>query len=251
MKLFGLFNKKKEEDKGSNPYRTVAPEVTSMLEGIIGTEEKPVKVENTKLSDGTMYTGEAILCTNGFYQPNGFGKRVVSKDLELTGNWKDGRVNGVCYMNMHRAMVTGHFIDSRPDGWCLSIEGGRGFVFGVFKKDDCVCSLAEAVAWMIKIMDMGLKINSRNKQILVGQIGITKAKGFLFSNNGDVFVGVGDADLHLSGYFFKFTADGFIQIGRFEQGTLVEPLAPEEVIRANGASPSLLTHKVDTSKKYF
>ena len=250
MKLFGLFNKKKEE-KGTDPHRTVAPEVASMLEGIIGTDEKPVKVENTKLADGTMYTGEAILCTDGFYQPNGFGKRIVSKDLELTGNWKGGRVNGVCYMNMHQAMVTGHFVDSRPDGWCLSIEGGRGFVFGVFKKDDCVCSLGEAVAWMIKSMSMGLNINSRKKQIFVGQTAITKAKCFLFSNNGDVFVGVGDADFNKTGYFFKFTEDGFIQIGRFEQGTLVEPLAPEEVLRANGISPNLLSKKVDTSKKYF
>lgn len=251
MKLFGLFNKKKENNNDTNPSRTVSPEVASLFEGIIGTEERPVKVENTKLSDGTIYTGEAILCTNGFYQPNGFGKRIVSKDLELTGNWKDGRVNGVCYMNMHQAMVTGHFIDSRPDGWCLSIEGGRGFVFGVFKKDDCVCSLGEAVSWMIRSMSMGLNINSRKKQIFVGQTSITKAKGFLFSNNGDVFVGVGDAEFNKTGYFFKFTKDGFIQIGRFDQGNLVESLMPEAVLAANGVSTSLMTTKVDTSKKYF
>ena len=104
---------------------------------------------------------------------------------------------------------------------------------------------------MIKSMSMGLNINSRKKQIFVGQTAITKAKGFLFSNNGDVFVGVGDADFNKTGYFFKFTEDGFIQIGRFEQGTLVEPLAPEEVLRANGISPNLLSKKVDTSKKYF
>jgi hypothetical protein len=251
MKLFGLFNKNKDAEKDLSSYRSIDPEVASFLEGIIGTQEKPAKIENQKLADGTVYTGDAILCTDGFYLPNGFGKKVVSKDLELTGSWIDGNINGVCYMNMHQAMITGHFINSRPNGWCLSIEGGRGFVFGVFKKEDCVCSLGEAVAWMIRSMKFGLRINSNKKQIFVGEITNNQAKGFLFSNNGDVYVGTNNSHLDKTGYFFKFSENGYIQIGRFEQGVLVESLSPATVIKANGVSPNLLTTSIDTKKKYF
>ena len=225
--------------------------VLSTLEEIIGTEEKPAKVEKKKLADGSIYTGEAILCKNGFYLPNGWGKKYVSKDLELTGSWRDGNMNGVCYMNLHHSMVTGHFVDSRPDGWCLSIEGGRGFVFGVFKIDDCVDSLGEAVTWMIRSVDAGLKTSSVKKQILVGQIVDNKPMGFHFMNNGDVYVGTDNSRLEKTGYFFKFTHDGYIQIGRFEKGNLIERMDAKDVVKANGVSPSLLTVNIDTNKKYF
>lgn len=227
--------------------------VLSTLEEIIGTEEKPAKVEKKKLADGSIYTGEAILCKNGFYLPNGWGKKYVSKDLELTGSWRDGNMNGVCYMNLHHSMVTGHFVDSRPDGWCLSIEGGRGFVFGVFKIDDCVNSLGEAVTWMIRSVDLGLKTFSVKKQILVGQVQIAnnKAMGFHFMNNGDVYVGIDNIMLDKTGYFFKFSHDGYIQIGRFEKGNLIERMDAKDVVKANGVSPSLLTVNVDTNKNYF
>lgn len=234
-----------------SPMAEAHKKVMTVLEEVIGNEEKPSKVEKQKLADGSIYTGEAILCSNGFYLPNGFGKKYVSNELEITANWKDGNMNGVCYMNMHHSMVTGHFIDSRPNGWCLSIEGGRGFVFGVFKKDDCVYSLGDAVTWMIRSVDAGLKVSSKMKQILVGEVKNNQAKGFHFMNNGDLFVGADNPRLDKSGFFFKFTHDGYIQIGLFEKGNLVEEMDPKEVLSYNGISPNLLTVKIDTKKKYF
>lgn len=237
-----------EEQRSQNEAHKNA---MSLLEEIIGTEDKPAKVEKQKLADGSIYTGEAILCKDGSYLPYGWGKKYVSKDLELTGSWRDGNINGVCYMNMHHSMVTGHFVNSRPDGWCLSIEGGRGFVFGVFKIDDCVNSLGEAVTWMIRSVDAGLKTSSIKKQILVGQIANNQAIGFHFMNNGDVYVGTDNSRLEKTGYFFKFTNDGYIQIGKFENGNLIEHMTAKDVVKANGVSPSLLTVDIDTSKKYF
>jgi hypothetical protein len=225
--------------------------VLSLLERIIGSDEKPAKVEKKKLADGSIYSGEARLCHDGFYIPYGWGQKYVSKDLELTGFWRDGNLNGVCYINMHHSMVTGHFVDSTPDGWCLSIESGRGFVFGVFKADDCVYSLGEAVSWMMKSINLGLKMSSVKKQILVGQITNSHATGFHFMNNGDVYVGTDDYRLEKNGYFFKFTHDGYIQIGKFEKGNLIEPMTAKDVVKANGVLPSLLTVNVDTNKKYF
>ena len=104
----GLFHfyKKKRNLKSTDAYK----EMEALLTPIIGTEEKPAKVENQKLRDGSTYTGEAILCTDGFYLPNGYGKKIISKEVEMTGHWVDGNANGVCYVNMHHSMVTGQFI---------------------------------------------------------------------------------------------------------------------------------------------
>lgn len=256
MGLFDFLNKKKKEhehQKQQNMHQETDPhqDLMAMLEDIIGSDDKPVKIDKQKIADGSIYTGEAVLCKDGTYMPNGFGKKFVSKDLELTGFWRNGNINGVCYMNMHHSMLTGHFIDSRPDGWCLSIEGGRGFVFGVFKIDDCTCSLGEAVTWMIRSINPSIKTSSLKKQILVGQIVNNQAMGFHFMNNGDLYVGTDNSRLEKTGYFFKFTHDGHIQIGRFEFGKLVEEMAAKEVVKANGVSPSLLTTDINTNKKYF
>ncbi len=219
------------------------------LEEIFGFNPNCVKVEKEKLGDGSIYTGEAKII-NANYLPNGFGKKYISKEVEITGFWRDGEMNGVCYINMHHSMVTGHFVNNRPDGWCFSVDE-RGYVFGVFKIDDCVCSLGDAVTWMVRNTDGGLKISSTKKQILIGEIENNKAKGFHFMNNGDLYVGTDNSKLDKTGYFFKFTNDGHIQTGYFEYGNLIKRLSPKDVVEANGISSSLLTVNIDTNKKYF
>ena len=246
MGLFEVF-KKKEKGESTPEFK----EMETLLSEIIGTQEKPAKVENKKLRDGSTYTGEAILCTDGFYLPNGYGKKIISKEVEMTGHWVDGNANGVCYVNMHHSMVTGHFKNSRPDGWCLSVEGGRGFVFGVFKVDDCVCSLGDSVTWMMRGVNMGLRTSFKLGLILVGEIKNNTACGFHFMNNGDVYVGTDGIKMDKTGFFFKFSKDGYVQIGRFESGLLVEELNPHAVVLANGMDSSLLPANTDTKKKYF
>ena len=187
---------------------------------------------------------------NGFYLPHGYGKKYISPELEMTAHWVNGNANGMCYVNMHNAMVTGHFVNSRPEGWCLSIESGRGFVFGVFHNDDCVLSLGESVLWLLRSMDLGLKTSYKKGQILVGELINNQARGFHFMNNGDLYVGIDDSTLSKTGFFFKFTKDGYIQIGEFKNGVLVEELPGDEVVFANLGDPDLYK-PLDTNKKYF
>ena len=224
--------------------------ILELLNNVIGTEEKPAQVEKQKLQDGSIYTGQAILLQNGFYLPNGYGKKYISPQMEMTAHWVNGNADGMCYLNMHNAMVTGHFSKGHPEGWCLSVEGGVGFVFGVFHNDDCVLSLGESVVWLIRTMDMGLKTSYKRGQILVGEIMNNQARGFHFMNNGDLYVGTDDSKLSKTGFFFKFTKDGFIQIGEFKNGVLIEELPGEEVVFANGGNTSLYK-PLDTNKKYF
>ena len=86
---------------------------------------------------------------------------------------------------------------------------------------------------------------------LVGEIKNNTACGFHFMNNGDVYVGTDGIKMDKTGFFFKFTKDGYIQIGRFESGLLVEELNPHTVVLANGMDSSLLPENIDTKKKYF
>ena len=233
------------------PYNPIAHKsVMETIESIVGTDEKPAKVEKQILADGSTYTGEARLGIDGKYIPMGFGKKILNKEVEMTGNWVDGYVNGVCYMNMHFAMITGHFVNNHPDGWCLSVDK-NGYVFGVFKDDDCCCSLGEAVLWMMRNIGMNIKMSSTKKMILLGdKVGDT-IKGFQFLNNGDIYVGVASNHSTLTGYFFKFSHDGYIQTGLFEEGVLVENLDPKKVVEANGMDSSLLKVKINPNKKYF
>lgn len=168
----------------------------------------------------------------------------------MTAHWVNGNANGMCYLNLHHVMVTGHFVDNHPEGWCLSVEGGKGFVFGVFHNDDCVTSLGESVVWLIRTMDMGLKTSYKKGQILVGEVINNQARGFHFMNNGDLYVGTDDAALSKTGFFFKFTKDGYIQIGEFKNGVLVEELPGEEVVFANGGNTAQYK-PLNTKKKYF
>ena len=234
-----------------NHKNTQEADAIALLEKIIGTPEKPAKVENKKLQDGAVYTGEAVLLQNGCFLPHGYGKKIISKEVEMTGHWVNGVANGMCYLNMHFAMVTGHFVNNQPDGWCLSIEGGRGFVFGVFKKDDCVIPLGESVIWMMRVIDFNLRTSYKTGQIIVGEIRNNKAKGFFFMNNGDAYVGTDtDSALAKTGLFFKFTHDGYVQIGRFEKGVLKENVSAERVIRDNFADINLYK-QLNLNKKYF
>ncbi len=231
-------------------YGSTSDPVRDLLERVCGSDEKPAQVEKQKLQDGSIYTGQALLLQNGYYLPHGYGKKYISPQAEMTAHWVNGNANGMCYLNLHHAMVTGHFVDNHPEGWCLSVEGGKGFVFGVFHNDDCVTSLGESVVWLIRTMDMGLKTSYKKGQILVGEVINNQARGFHFMNNGDLYVGTDDAALSKTGFFFKFTKDGYIQIGEFKNGVLVEELPGEEVVFANGGNTAQYK-PLNTKKKYF
>lgn len=254
MGLFDLFK------KGKNDLGKQEQVEGNLLENTAGSNGKLIIIKQQKLADGSFYSGEATPCANGFYLPNGFGKKIVNEDLELTGCWKDGNINGVCYKNMHHSMITGHFIKNQPQGWCLSIGKGQGADFGVFKKEKCVRSLVETVSWMLKSIDYDIKFKPNKRMVFVGNImGLFEgdkdyiARGFHFMNNGEIYVGMDTSQFEQTGFFFKFTQDGHIQIGLFEHGALEMELEPKEVIQNcfHDYDPTWLSLTIDTNKKYF
>lgn len=240
-------------------------ELSKIIEQCIGSPENPIKVEKEKLKDGTTYTGEAVTLEDGSHLPYGWGKKTYVQDgneVILTGQFKDGNVNGVCYMNMHFAMVTGRFIDSRPYGWVVSLE--NGVLFGAFENGDYTHALSAQAMW---IQDeyrsyQGLPIGSFPKRgtIIFGQpykakdgVVLQKAIGMQFTNDGDVYVGTDERGLSKTGYFVKYKSDGYIEIGYYVNGTLIEPMSFQELLThyplANNAKNRAI--RFDTNKKYF
>lgn len=212
--------------------------------------KKQVDVEQQKLQDGSIYTGQAIMLEKDLYMPYGYGKRIFGPHMEMIGHWIDGKANGMCYLNLHDSMITGHFVENKPTGWCIKVEKGNRYVFGVFNNGKCIQSLNESVSWIIHSMNWDLKTSYKYEQILVGELIGNESRGFHFMNNGDLYIGIDESNLSKTGFFFKFTKDGFIEIGEFKNGTLVEKLPGEEVVDANFGNFHLYK-PLNAKKKYF
>lgn len=236
-----------------------------LLELSFGSAENPIKVDKERLKDESTYTGEAVTLEDGSILPYGWGKKTYvhdGREVILTGQFKDGDINGVCYMNMHFAMVTGRFINSRPYGWIVSLE--HGLLFGAFENGDVTHALSAQVLWIRdEYRDYkGLPIGTYPKRgtIIFGQpykvkdgVVLQKAIGMQFTNDGDVYVGTDEKGLSKTGYFVKYRSDGYIEIGYYINGELVTPMSFQELLThyplANNAKNRAIV--IDTNKKYF
>lgn len=219
-------------------------------------------VKNLKIDDYT-YTGYVKNLLLMGWTPEGFGKKRYGPELEMSGYFVGGLMNGCCYMNMHYAMITGHFKNNHPNGWCVSIEDG--YQFGVMMNDDFLVCLSEHMTWISKLTSNHhgslITLFWKENEILYGYTEkdengkIAKAKGILFTKNGDAYFGIDDNKLSKTGIFVKYGADGYIKIGRFENGTLVEPMTHSQVMDFYfGDRPirTLLPNIcIDINKKYF
>lgn len=234
----------------------------SLIERALGSPDHPIRVEKKTLKDGSTYTGEAYTAKDGNYCPHGFGKQIISKDLEITGHFQHGYANGVIYANMHFAMVTGRYINGRPDGWIVSAE--NGVIFGVFKGDDFVQALTEQIMWIQdeyrEYHGNVIGVYPKRKTIIFGQpfkaqdgIVIRQAIGAQFTSDGDVYVGADQNGLSKTGYFVKYGHDGYITIGYFVNGVLQNELTWHELLshypNANNAKNRAI--QINTTKKYF
>lgn len=258
--------KNKEEKKHIEPANlendNSLKEMESLIESMLGSPDNPIKIEKKKLKDGSTYTGEAYVTKDGDYCPHGFGKQVISKDLELTGHFKNGYADGVMYANMHFAMVTGRYIGGRPYGWVVSAE--KGVIFGVFKEDDFILTLTEQIMWIREeyreYEGNVIGVFPKRNTIVFGQpykaqdgVVIRKAIGLQFTDDGDVFVGTDQKGLSKTGYFVKYGHDGFITIGHFINGELNEEMTWPELLSHYPKADNEINRaiKFDTHKKYF
>lgn len=203
------------------------------------------KVNHILLPDGHYYSGYGY--QNGFnFIPNGFGKKEYT-DMCVTGNFVDGVLCGPSLSSHGYYMYTMNMKSNRGNGWGLCINGGMLIEFGYYKNSQLQANLLDAVDWYYRKMTLNprdesmshfytSKVDGHLVEIHVGWSGTPPDNGvslcyigFHFMDDGSVWVGT-SATRRQTGTLVKFIADGYIQVGEFENGELVRPMDIQEVI---------------------
>ena len=200
-----------------------------------------IKVENVKLSDGNLYSGEAII-NKGITYPNGYGKKIIETGTVI-GKFEKGILKGVAYYNQHNRMYMGYFDNNRLNGWGVMMDRGN-MTFGVWKDSQLVTNLTEQVNWMLyEIRKQNYNKSWAHVYPKAGEVflGIPGAHydscdsaylGFHFQENGDVYLG-GMFNLKKTGAFLKYCNDGHVKIGEWENGAQIKSFSVKELLDFN------------------
>lgn len=204
------------------------------------------KVDNIILSDNKRYSGYGIF-QNGEFIPQGYGKKYYS-DMYASGNFINGKLNGPAIISHNYYMHTMQMKNNRGNGWGLCINGGELIEFGYFENSQLKSDLLDAVEWYYEKMknsgrsDENMlhtytsKIDNTVTDLHIGYTGkslgngiATVYMGFHFLSDGTVWIG-NSGIRQMTGDLIKFCPNGYIEIGKFENGILVEPKDIQELI---------------------
>lgn len=204
-----------------------------------------IQVKDVILSDGNKYTGW------GYYEdfefvPQGCGKKFFN-GYYAYGNFRNGNIEGPAIISHGYYMHTMQFKNNRGNGWGLCINSGILKEFGYYENSQIKVNLSDFVIWYYKtLQDSGRKDNMLNiysykdshevADLLIGYKGTPAENGvalcfigFHFMTDGSVWIG-NTATRKLSGHLLHFCADGTIQCGLFENGSLIEPMELQSLI---------------------
>lgn len=196
------------------------------------------KVNGVILEDGKKYSGYGEYRDSSFV-PNGYGMKQFP-DMYVKGNFVNGVLNGPAIISHDYYMHTTQMKNNRGNGWGLCINGGVLIEFGYYKNSQLVVDLLHAVEWYYAkledsgrsdenmlhiytskidgtITDLHIGYSAKNME---GGFGLA-SMGFHFMADGSVWVG-NSSNNRPNGSLIKFCADGYIQIGKFENGNLIE-----------------------------
>lgn len=161
----------------------------------------------------------------------------------------NGNLNGPAINSHNRYMYTMFFNNNRGYGWGLCINGGYLMEFGYYQNSRLKVDLTDFVQWYYegKLSKsersdenmMSMYTSKDSKEVTPLLIGYAPKKisesialacmGFRFKANGSVWVGTGNLS-QMTGNYIHFRADGCIDIGRFDDGKLIERMSLQELI---------------------
>lgn len=198
-----------------------------------------LEVKDELLNDGTKYTGP-LLIENKYRLPHGYGKKEYPS-YYVIGKFDKGTLNGPAYINHHHYMMTSQMKNNRGNGWGMMINGGV-LTFGVYKSSQLVLNLTNFVEWYFdKILESNYRGTMFHYYPKTGEIliGIPSRKyddtvssnfmGFHFMDDGSVYVGT-TASLKKTGPLIKFNNNGYIEIGKWVDGNLIEKLSISDIL---------------------
>lgn len=202
-------------------------------------------VENMAIGNQITYSGE-VKCINGKNEPDGFGVCKYPDHVDK-GWYKNGRLEGLVYMNYHDWMRIGRVNNGVFNGWGMYVNRGT-IEFGIYKNTQLIIDLTplvevfwndilESLRWTninaVKVHDYGV--------IFVGApLGYTNSDSFLrgnfgfhFLNSGQVYLGVCDYGYDARvGMFIHFDSEYHISKGKYCLDILERDIDDEEFFAA-------------------
>ncbi len=199
------------------------------------------------LADGKKYNGWGYYHNQRFV-PHGCGKKFYT-DFNVYGNFNRGVLNGPAINSHSDYMYTMFFKENRGNGWGLCINGGFLVEFGYYENSRLKTDLLDFVQWYYeeilgksgrtdeKMMTMYTSKETKEvSTLLIGYApkiisdSITlSCVGFRFKIDGSVWVGTGNLS-KMTGDYMHFRSDGCIDIGRFDDGILLERKPLQDLI---------------------
>ena len=205
------------------------------------------RVTDYILADGKKYSGWGYY-RNGQFVPHGCGKKFYS-DFYVYGNFQKGVLNGPAINSHDHYMYTMFFKENRGNGWGLCINGGYLVEFGYYENSQLKTDLTDFVQWYYegKLRKSGrsdesmlsMYTSKETKEVTNLLIGYAPKKindsltlscmGFRFKADGSVWVGTGNLT-EMTGNYIHFRPDGYIDVGRFDHGNLVDKMLLQDLI---------------------
>lgn len=205
------------------------------------------KVTDCILADSKKYNGWGYYY-KGQFVPHGCGKKIYP-GFYVYGNFKKGILEGPAINSHDHYMYTMFFKKNRGNGWGLCINGGYLIEFGYYENSQLKTNLTDFVQWYYegKLGKSGrtgesmmtMYSSKETKEVTNLLIGYAPKKisdsmtlacmGFRFKADGSVWMGTGNLS-KMTGKYIHFKPNGCIDIGRFEDGTLMERETLQELI---------------------
>ena len=146
-------------------------------------------------------------------------------------------------------MYTMFFKENRGNGWGLCINGGYLVEFGYYENSQLKTDLTDFVQWYyegkLRKSDrtgesmLSMYTSKETKEVTNLLIGYAPKKisdnltlscmGFRFKADGSVWVGTGNLN-EMTGNYIHFRSDGYIDVGRFDHGNLVDRMLLQDLI---------------------
>jgi len=221
------------------------------------------KIENYKLPDGSIYSGECIK-NYSMIELNGVGEVLFPNGDKYIGQFEGGAVrgtgkylftdgdihygefyngipNGIGYLNKHESMCMGNFKNGKLNGWAVRLDDE--YHFGWWKDGQLLSDVTQMTNWAFQKLQNSKFEGTWARIFKSGMFGlgipqkqftdfVTPFFGYLFFKDGNVSLGC-HYDFKRSGSAILFKTDKSIELAEYYEGEIVKLLTIQEIISSH------------------
>jgi len=219
-----------------------------------------IKIENYKLPDGSIYSGECIK-NYSMIELNGLGEVLFPNGDKYVGQFEGGAVrgtgkyyftdgdvhkgefyngipNGIGYLNKHESMCMGNFKNGKLNGWAVRL--GDEYHFGWWNNGHLINDVTHMTIWAFQKLQNSRFEGSWARVYNNGIFGlgipqkqykdfVTPFFGYHFFKDGNVSLG-SQFDFKKRGPAILFKADKSVELAEYSEDKIVKLLTIQEII---------------------